>query len=413
MSGRFGFLAEPRLAAVMALLNPAGEETRVVGGAVRATLMGLLPADFDLATTLLPARVMELAQSIDIRAIPTGIEHGTVTLLVGDAAFEVTTLREDIATDGRHAKVRFGGSFVADALRRDFTMNALSVSPDGRLHDYVGGQADIAARRVRFIGEAAQRIAEDYLRSLRFFRFHAAYGSGPPDPQALRAIISARAGLLHLSRERVRAEMLKLLATKGAATAAQDMSDGGLFLLLLGGVTSPARLARVRAAHDPLLALAALAVWTSEDAARVCERLRLSKQEHGRLADMAQVRAGWHAAAQLPGGDDLRRLMLVHGRRATMDGLKLAEIDGAGRDWRPVHALLADMMPLRLPFSGADLAQRGVASGPAMGAMLKELQALWIRAGFPKDPARLAQLLEEVVRQSDPHREPPGSPARR
>lgn len=397
MSERFAFLAEPKLAALLQMLNPAGEETRVVGGAVRAALMGMQPADIDLATTFLPGPLMALAQAAHIRAVPTGIDHGTVTLIVGDATFEVTTLREDIATDGRHAQVRFGRSFVADAMRRDFTMNALSISPDGRLHDYVGGQADIAARRVRFIGEAVQRIAEDYLRSMRFFRFHAAYGSGPPDPQALRAIISARAGLLHLSRERVRAEMLKLLATKGAAAAAQDMSDGGLLLLLLGGVTSPARLARARAAHDPLLALAALAVWTAEDAARVCERLRLSKQEHGRLADMAQVRAGWHAAAQLPGSDDLHRLTLIHGRRATMDGLKLAEIDGAGGDWRSVQAKMSSMMPLRLPFSGADLAQRGVASGPAMGAMLKALQASWIRAGFPKDPARLAQLLEEVV----------------
>ena len=404
MSQRFAFLAEPDLARVLALLNPPGEETRVVGGAVRGALIGLAPSDFDLATTLLPDAVMQLAESARLRAIPTGIAHGTVTLVAGGQAFEVTTLREDIASDGRHAKVRFGRSFVADALRRDFTINALSVSPDGRLHDYTGGQADLAARRVRFIGDPARRIAEDFLRALRFFRFHAAFGAGEPDAAALAAILQARQGLPGLSRERVRMELFKLLSAPGAAGAAQAMSDMDIFGILLGGVTAPARLARlmVPGGADPLLRLAALALWTGEDAERLGERLRLSRLETAHLAEIAAVRAAWHGAAQPPGVADLQRLLLLHGHSATADGLALVQAEGFGQagSWPQAFALLASLPRPRLPFSGADLRQRGIEAGPKMGAMLKTLQARWIRAGFPKDPAELARLLAEVVEQS-------------
>ena len=401
MTQRFAFLAGPELANVLALLNPPGEETRVVGGAVRGALMGLDPADFDLATTLLPDAVMQLAGRAGLRTIPTGIGHGTVTVLAAGVPFEVTTLREDIATDGRHATVRFGRSFVADALRRDFTMNALSVSADGRLHDYVGGQADIAARRVRFIGDPAQRIAEDFLRALRFFRFHAAYGAGEPDAAALAAILKARQGLLWLSRERVRMELFKLLAAPGAAQAAQAMSDMDIFGLLLGGVVAPARLARVMAlgVAEPLLRLAGLALWTQEDALRLGERLRLSRFEAARLVDCAAVRAAWHGAAKPPGQEDLQHFLLLYGHAATADGLLLVQAEGFGQagSWSQAFAVLADLPRPRLPFSGADLRQHGVEAGPKMGAMLKTLQARWIRAGFPKDPAQLARLLEEVV----------------
>jgi poly(A) polymerase len=212
------WLREPPLSEILSLLDKAGEEARVVGGAIRNTLLGEPRGDVDIATTAVPAEVMRRAERAGFKPVPTGIEHGTVTVVADGRPFEVTTLREDIETFGRHARVVFGRSWRRDAERRDFTMNALSASRDGTIHDYVGGRADIAARRVRFIGNPATRIAEDYLRILRFFRFHAAYGEGAPDPDALVACVAARAGLEQLSRERIRMELIRLLVTKGAAS---------------------------------------------------------------------------------------------------------------------------------------------------------------------------------------------------
>ena len=412
MSDRtFDFLREQNLAAVLASLNGAGEETRVVGGAVRSVLLGLQPADIDLATTALPEIVAARAQAAGWRVVPTGIAHGTLTLVVAGTAFEVTTLREDIETDGRHAKVRFGRDFVADALRRDFTMNALSLTADGRLFDYVGGARDIAARRVRFIGDAARRIAEDYLRSLRFFRFHGSYGAGAPDAEGLAAVISARHGLAGLSRERVRSEMLKLLASQGAAEMARIMSDAGLLGLLLHGATAPARLARLMHAEaerksrpDAVLRLAALAVWTREDAQRLSGRLRLANHEHDRLAAAADIAAVLRGKPLPPDGQGLRALLFAQDREAASDGMALAQIDDAAMWcnplWTAAFADLARLSRPKLPFSGTDLQNRGISGGPLMGQMLKTLQAQWIRAGFPKDPLALARLLDAVVAAS-------------
>ncbi|HEY0234759.1 MAG TPA: CCA tRNA nucleotidyltransferase, partial [Afipia sp.] len=204
-------------ARVLALLNADGEEARVVGGAVRNALFELPVGEIDIATTAHPDEVVRRARAAHIKCVPTGIEHGTVTLLIDGKPFEVTTLREDIETFGRKAKVAFGRDWVRDAQRRDFTINGLSLSADGIVHDHVGGLTDIAARRVRFIGEPSRRIAEDYLRSLRFFRIHAAYGAGEPDRDALLACIEARDGLRSLSAERLRMEMLKLMVARGAA----------------------------------------------------------------------------------------------------------------------------------------------------------------------------------------------------
>lgn len=388
-------LAEPGLAPLLELLNAAGEETRVVGGAVRNALMGLPVNDIDLATTALPEVVASRARRAGLRALPTGIEHGTVTVLAADRAFEVTTLREDVETDGRHAKVRFGRDFEQDAQRRDFTINALTLSADGALHDSVGGAADIAARRVRFIGDPARRIAEDHLRSLRFFRFHAAYGAGEPDAAGLAAVIFARAGLLTLSRERVRAEMLKLLAAPGAAAVAEILSQTGLFGLLTGSAAWPARLAalmRQPERADPLLRLAALALWTSEGADRLRERLRLSNQEHKRLSLLAQALEGVQGRAP-PAGDDLRALLFLHGREPASDALRLAQAMSDDPGWAMARGGLARMEAPRLPVSGADLLARG-ASGPRLGRILKAFQAAWIRAGFPEDPGELSRLID-------------------
>jgi len=212
-------------ARVLGLLNGDGEEGRVVGGAIRNALLGISHGDIDLATTALPEEVMRRASAAGLKCVPTGIDHGTVTIVIDGEPFEVTTLREDVETFGRKAKVEFGRDWRRDAERRDFTINALSATADGVIHDYVGGLADVAARRVRFIGDPAQRISEDYLRILRFFRVHAAYGAGLPDCDGLHACISARAGLARLSAERVRMEILKLLAAPGAADAPRVMDE--------------------------------------------------------------------------------------------------------------------------------------------------------------------------------------------
>src|SRR4051794_29270906 len=212
-------------ARVLELLNGNGEEARVIGGAVRNALLKIPVGDIDIATTAVPAEVIRRAKAAGIKSVPTGIDHGTVTLVVDGQPFEVTTLREDTETFGRKAKVAFGRDWVRDAERRDFTINGLSVDADGVVHDHVGGLVDIAAKRVRFIGDATQRISEDYLRILRFFRMHAAYGAGEPDRAGYLACISGRMGLANLSAERVRMEMLKLVVAEGALLAVTTMGD--------------------------------------------------------------------------------------------------------------------------------------------------------------------------------------------
>src|SRR5712675_1408754 len=213
------WLSSGPAARVLELLDSNGEQARVVGGAVRNALLQIPIGDIDIATTALPDEVIRRAKAAGIKSVPTGIEHGTVTLVVDAQPFEVTTLRQDTETFGRKAKVAFGRDWVGDAERRDFTINGLSVDADGVVHDHVGGLDDIAAKRVRFIGDPNLRIAEDYLRILRFFRIHAAHGAGEPDRNGYLACIRARAGLATLSAERVRMEMLKLMVAQGATGA--------------------------------------------------------------------------------------------------------------------------------------------------------------------------------------------------
>ncbi|MGL4975498.1 MAG: CCA tRNA nucleotidyltransferase, partial [Bosea sp. (in: a-proteobacteria)] len=260
----------------MAVLSCAGEETRIVGGAVRNSLLGLPVNDIDMATTALPEETLRRAKAAGLRAIPTGIEHGTITVIAEGRPVEVTTLRRDLETDGRHAIVAFGRDFRKDALRRDFTVNALMLDAQRQLHDEVGGLADLAEGRIRFIGEARQRITEDALRILRFYRFHAAYGHGAPDAEGRAACIAGRAGLERLSAERIRAEMLKLVVAKGAAPALTAMADDGLLLAVLGGVAQVARFEQVVQAdddiyRDPVARLAMLSVSIREDALKLRE----------------------------------------------------------------------------------------------------------------------------------------------
>jgi poly(A) polymerase len=394
------------LLGVLAALAQEGEETRIVGGALRNALLGRPVHEIDLATTLVPETVMARATAAGLRALPTGIAHGTVTVLAGERTFEVTTLREDIVTDGRHAKVLFGRDFKADALRRDFTMNALSMTREGRLFDYIGGLADIAARKVRFIGEPARRIAEDYLRILRFFRFSADFGEGPLDSAGRSAAIRQRGGLARLSRERIRAELLKLLCARRAADVCAEICADGLLDPLLALAPNPARLRRLAAIvppQDPLLRLAALCVNLPEDAARLRERLRLSNAEAERLEGAARALTGLHGLSAPPRPDELRRLLFRHGRQAAGDAIILAQADarpGHDDEWERARIFLRDTEEPRLPFSGADFIARGITEGRAIGGALHDLQARWIKAGFPTDPARLARLIDESLRRT-------------
>ena len=278
------------------MLDRDGEEARVVGGAVRNALLGEPVHEHDVATTAVPDEVVRRVTAAGFKAVPTGIAHGTVTVVVGREPFEVTTLRQDVETYGRHAKVAFGRDWAGDAHRRDFTINALSVTADGTVYDYTGGLDDLEARRVRFIGEARTRIEEDYLRILRFFRFHAAYGRGEPDRAGLHACIEGRAGLDQLSRERVRMETMKLLVAARATPTLAVMSEVGLLLRVLGGVPYLAAFemmvkveAAVGVAPDAARRLGALGVATPEDAERLWQRLRLTNAEHARLAAMGRA----------------------------------------------------------------------------------------------------------------------------
>lgn len=328
------FWATPGLAAVLAALNAEGEEARVVGGAVRNTLLGLPVTDVDIATTALPGVVVERARRAGLKPVPTGIEHGTVTVVAAHHAFEVTTLREDTETDGRRAVVRFGRSWQHDAERRDFTLNALYATPTGEVVDLVDGLPDLAARRIRFIGDADARIREDYLRILRLYRFHAAYGAGPVDRTAFTATVRRRAGLLSLSRERVRAELMKLLVAPGAAATLAVMSDAGLLQPLLAGIADVAALERMAVLEqaagvraDAVRRLGALALRVPDDAERLRERLRLSNAEGRRLVGMSRALAGgrgWLGAR--PVGADGQR----SAAEAAATGLLLAEPGGPG-----------------------------------------------------------------------------------
>jgi poly(A) polymerase len=400
-------LDDPRLATLFAALKKTGAETRVVGGAVRDALSGLAPHEVDLATTALPEAVLAAARDAGLKGVPTGIDHGTVTIVVAGTPYEVTTLREDVETDGRYAVVRFGGDFEQDALRRDFTVNALSLGADGALHDYTGGVADLEAKRIRFIGDAATRIREDYLRILRFFRFNASHGEGAFDRDGLHESIIARDNLSRLSRERIRAEIVKLLPARRAPEIMRAMSQAGIIEVLVG-MGFPARLERLAAFEaargkkgDAILRLAAFSVLLPEDADRLREHLRLSNEEHARLAAAARTLAPLHGRETPPPFSHLREMLFLCGSRAATDALALAFAESGAAadhpDWLEAARYLEETPAPEFPIKGADLIARGLKPGRDLGAALKALQVAWIRAGFPRDPAVLLKLLDEAV----------------
>ncbi len=410
-------LRQGPLARALKALNGEGEETRLVGGAVRDLALGEPAVDFDLTTTATTDEVTRRAREAGFKVALTGVTHGTVTIIVDGRPFETTTLREDIETDGRWAKVAFGRDFAADARRRDFTINALSLSADGAVHDYVGGLVDLQAGRVRFIGEPEARIREDYLRILRFFRFSARFSAGGLDREGLSAAIRLRGGLARLSHERVRAELMKLLTAPRASEIVQTMGETGFLEPILGGVGYTQRLSRLiaieaaRGVHgDALLRLAALGVAIPEDADRLRDRLRLANAEADRLRSAATALIGLHGIIAPPPFHGLRTLLFNAGREAARDALALAQAESeaspADAAFASADRFLADTPEPKLPISGLDLIARGVAAGRPVGRALRAFQALWIRAGFPKEPETLARLLEEAVAASAPAEAP-------
>jgi len=395
------------LAQLLGVLDRDGEEARVVGGAVRNALIGEPIAEIDVATTAVPEEVVRRAAAAGFKPVPTGIEHGTITVVIDKRPFEVTTLRRDVETYGRHAKVAFGRDWRADAERRDFTINALSATRDGAVHDYVGGVADLEARRVRFIGDPKQRIEEDYLRILRFFRFHASYAQGHPDAASLAACIAGRDGLDQLSRERVRMELMKLLVAARATPTLAAMSESGLLLRALGGVPYLAgfeNMAKVEAATgapaDAVQRLGALGVWVTEDAERLSLKLRLTNAESERLVSMAE---GWRRIAPALSERAQQGLLYRLGPEQFTDhallGWARSQANAHDKAWHALATLPQRWTAPAFPLKAADFIKRGVAKGPALGEAVRAAEAAWIAAGFPADRAALAAIADRASKQ--------------
>jgi poly(A) polymerase len=405
------------LAQLLAVLDCDGEEARVVGGAVRNALLDEPLGDVDVATTAPPQEVIRRVEQAGFKAVPTGIDHGTVMVVVDGTPFEVTTLREDVETFGRKATVRFGRDWKADAERRDFTINALSATRDGAVHDPVGGLTDLRARRIRFIGDPKTRISEDYLRILRFFRFQATYGTGAPDADGLHAVVELRAGLDHLSRERVRIELLKLLLGLHVVPTLAVMAETGILASVLGGVPQIASLAnmiKLEAACDltpnAIRRLGALGVLVAEDAERLRQRLRLFNAEYDRLASMADR---WWAVDPAQGEQTARTLLYRVGPDYYVDRVLLAwtrsDAGAAENAWRELATLPNRWTAPKFPLRAAQFLKRGIPKGPQLGAALAAAEAAWIAAGFPADQAALATIADGATRPpaAPPPRRPP------
>jgi poly(A) polymerase len=408
------WLRAPESRRVLAALMADGRPARFVGGCVRDALIHPEQdaADLDITTPEPPERVTALLEAASIRVIPTGLKHGTVTALCGRHAYEITTLRRDVACFGRHAEVAFTDDFTEDAARRDFTINTMSCDGQGRLFDPFGGRADLFAGRVRFVGEARQRIAEDYLRILRFFRFYARFGRPPADSDALAACAELAEGIDRLSGERVQQELFRILRTPRVVEALALMQATGVLARV---VPWPARLEPLErlidAFHgtDPLLRLGAVVrngALPPESIQRLADRLRLSNAETERLRRMlrpplpdpaAAPRAQRLAIHRLGGATyiDLVRLAFALGRASRADAeacLALAQ------HWRAPA----------FPLTGADLLARGVRSGPALGRLLDELRAWWAEADFVPDRAACLARLDALLAAGPASGEVPG-----
>ena len=379
--------ATPVGAALLAALDAPAGVTRLVGGAVRDALRGVPSADIDLATQLPPHDVMERLTAAGLKAVPTGLAHGTVTAVADGLVAEVTTLRRDVATDGRHAEVAFTDDWQADASRRDFTINALYAAlPDGEISDFFGGEADLAAQRVRFIGDPLQRIAEDHLRILRFFRFSARFAV-QIDADGLAACRLRANDLMALSRERIAIELRGLLGVADPLPVLAVMLDNGIWAPVLPefGADRLPILARTIAAETdagvaPAWQRRLAALLPADAVATVTSRLRLSNADRARIA-----------AAVLPDVSPRDALLWRDGAEAIADRLLITGDAAAAR------AALGWARP-RLPASGRDIIARGVAPGREVAVRLGAFERAWVTAGFPQDAAIVATLLDRAAR---------------
>jgi poly(A) polymerase len=378
--------------AVMRALLAAGD-ARFVGGCVRNTILGRPIDDIDIATPLEPSAVIQALSAAGLKSVPTGLEHGTVTAIAKGRPFEVTTLRRDVATDGRRAVVAFTQDWSEDAQRRDFRLNALYLDIDGGLYDPTGeGLADARAGRIVFVGDAAARIREDYLRILRFFRFFAWYGRGSPDAAGLRACAALKDGLDRLSAERVSKELLKLLGADDPRPALALMRDGGVLAAVLPGATGLDRLDRLVAleretlgAVDAELRLATLLPPDPAAVTRAAVRLRLSKAQRERLASAVVPQPEIGPTLPLPLA---RRLIYRLGAKVFADRLTLAWASLSSTDPAPWLHLLREARtwtPPTFPVTGADAAAMGLNPGPAMGDALRATEAWWVDQDFEPD----------------------------
>jgi poly(A) polymerase len=386
-------------------LTRSGGAARFVGGAVRNALLGEPIGDIDIATPLLPDEVMARLKAAGLGAVPTGIEHGTVTAVANGKAFEVTTLRRDVETDGRRAVIAFTTDWREDAMRRDFTMNALYADQDGTVYDYFGGVADLNARRVRFVGDARTRIREDYLRILRLFRFHAWYGAGELDPEALAASVAEKAGLKKLSGERVQKELLRLLESKSPLATVEVMQRTGILAEIFPSdvhVERFQRLLSIEAANalpaDAALRLSALLPDDTQTLRKIAGQLRLSNVLRDRLVQAADVDG--RITAALPHAE-ARKLIYRLGAHCFRDQvLRQWANDAAPADeasWRTLLGLSAAWKPPVFPLDGNDVMALGIEEGPEIGRVLRDVETWWVDQDFAPDRLSLLQRLKQSV----------------
>ena len=391
----------------MKALTRDGGDARFVGGAVRNAILGEDVSDIDIATPLLPQDVMQRLQNAGFGAVPTGIEHGTVTAVVRSQPFEVTTLRRDVSTDGRRATVAFTTDWTEDAARRDFTMNALYASADGEIFDYVGGLADLRARRVRFVGDPSTRIREDYLRILRLFRFHAWYGKGELDAHAFAAAEQEKAGLKLLSGERVQKELLRLLQAKNPVPSLAAMQRASILSEILPADLQLERIGRLvaietthRREPDTLLRLAALLPGDAKAALKLSGVLKLSTTDKERLIDAADAD---HRIVASLSAREARQLLYRLGRQRFGDQLLLrwSQARGNADDarWNKLLKLAQSWKKPELPIDGRDVMAKGIDEGPKIGTTLRALEQEWIDADFAPDRRALLKRLRETIHQ--------------
>ena len=382
------WLDRPGIKRLLKALDAKSGHVRFVGGAVRDLLLDEEPGDLDLATSHSPQDVVRRLESAGIKAVPTGIEHGTITAVSSNTVVEVTTLRSDVSTDGRRATVAFTDDWKQDAARRDFTINALYADPfTGELFDYYGGVDDLKSRTVRFIGDPLQRIAEDHLRILRYFRFHARYGHGEPDPAAIASCCHRANDLMALSRERIADELMKLLALSDPTPTVRLMLGCNLFAPVLPEIDKADRLAALVATEveacippDPVRRLASLLPTDPAIAEKVAARLKLSNKARKRLSSAANADLGLGP----------KPLAYRLGTEGALDRLLLAS--------RPDEAAeILRWTPPRLPIGGGDLIERGVPHGPAVARFLRRIEVEWEAAGFPEGDA-FDRLVEGALR---------------